>query len=82
MEQLGLEDAHTGPLVNRMPEGSSKEEATEEMTQETMETANDEQRQREIRKMVADDGFDIDIYGDEETRRKYGPWIRSRMDRT
>ena len=47
MEQLGLEDAYTGPLVNRMPEGSSKEEATEEMTQETMETANDEQRQRD-----------------------------------
>jgi hypothetical protein len=65
-----------------MPEGSSKDEATEEMTQETMETADDEQRRREIGKMVANDGFDIDIYGDEETRRKYEPWIRSRMDRT
>ncbi|RMZ74342.1 hypothetical protein GMOD_00003366 [Pyrenophora seminiperda CCB06] len=28
-----------------------------------------------------DDEFDIDIYGDEETRLKYEPWIRSRMGR-
>ncbi|CAA9960186.1 hypothetical protein PTMSG1_03592 [Pyrenophora teres f. maculata] len=24
-----------------------------------------------------DDGFDIDIFGDEETRARYGPWMRS-----
>ncbi|KAF1835791.1 hypothetical protein BDW02DRAFT_597022 [Decorospora gaudefroyi] len=30
-----------------------------------------------VYKIVEEDEFDIDIYGDEETRRKYEPWIKS-----
>ena len=36
----------------------------------------------EKREEVKDDEFDIDIYGDEETRAKYEPWIKSTMPKT
>ncbi|KAH8628088.1 hypothetical protein IG631_17856 [Alternaria alternata] len=65
-----------------MPGGEVKDEAKKEVTQEAMKEAEEERARREMDRMIADDGLDIDIYGDEETRRKYEPWIRSRMDRT
>jgi hypothetical protein len=36
----------------------------------------------EKKEEVKDDVFDIDIYGDEETRAKYEPWIKSTMMKT
>jgi hypothetical protein len=36
----------------------------------------------EKKEEVRDDEFDIDIYGDEETRAKYEPWIKSTMMKT
>ncbi|RYN34841.1 hypothetical protein AA0113_g9407 [Alternaria arborescens] len=65
-----------------MPGGEVEDEAKEEVAQEAMEEAEEERARREMDRMIADDGLDIDIYGDEVTRRKYEPWIRSRMDRT
>jgi hypothetical protein len=82
MVGLGLQDAYTRPFVDRMPGGEVKDEAKEEVAQEAMKEAEEERARREMDRMIADDGLDIDIYGDEETRRKYEPWIRSRMDRT
>jgi hypothetical protein len=75
MEQLGLR-------AKKAPEGGVEGIVMEGVPQESIETAEDEQRRRDMERMVADDGLDIDIYGDEETREKYEPWIRSRMDRT
>jgi hypothetical protein len=84
MEGLGLEYAYTGPHVNQLTENEVKADTASgesEMAVVTAQKEEESRRRMEVETMIADDGFDIDIYGDEETRRKYEPWIRSRMDR-
>ncbi|KAI4645098.1 hypothetical protein J4E93_005898 [Alternaria ventricosa] len=83
MEGLGLEHPFTGPQTKHAPEDEVDKKSGSGVTEATVATAQKEEeskRRVEMERMVADDGFDIDIYGDEETRRKYEPWIRSRMD--
>jgi hypothetical protein len=85
MEGLGLEDVYRGPYVKRASEDEVKGHDVVKVAKDTLviiETEEDQKRRREMERLIADDGFDIDIYGDEATRRKYEPWIRSRMDRT
>ena len=84
MEGLGLEHPFLGPHTKQAPEEEVKTETVAEVTEAAVVTAQKEEeskRRMEMERMIADDGLDIDIYGDEETRRKYEPWIRSRMDR-
>ncbi|KAI4626741.1 hypothetical protein J4E83_003893 [Alternaria metachromatica] len=84
MEGLGLEHPFTGRHTKREPEDEINKETVAGETEAAVATAQKEEeskRRVEMERMAADDGFDIDIYGDEETRRKYEPWIRSRMDR-
>lgn len=84
MEGLGLEHPFLGPHTKQAPEEEVKTDTVAEVTEAAVVTAQKEEeskRRMEMERMNADDGFDIDIYGDEETRRKYEPWIRSRMDR-
>jgi len=79
-----LEHPFLGPHTKHAPEDEINKESVAGVTEATVVTAQKEEeskRRVEMERMVADDGFDIDIYGDEETRRKYEPWIRSRMDR-
>jgi hypothetical protein len=80
MEGLGLEDAYKGPHVRKVPRDKAQAETVVEEVEETAR-AEDKKVRMEMERLIADDGFDIDIYGDEETRRKYEPWIRSRMAR-
>lgn len=82
MGRLGLDDRFTDPHANKSSEDEVKVEVMGGEIKETVETPEDERRRKEMERMVADDGLDIDIYGDEETRKMYEPWIRSRMDRT
>ena len=66
MESLGLEDV-----------GDAGEKDTP-----AGETASAEEEGPFVDEVkYEDDGFDIDIYGGEETRLKYEPWIRSQMGR-
>ena len=84
MEGLGLEHPFAGPQTKHAPEDEVDKKSVAGVTEATVATAQkgeESKRRMEMERMVADDGFDIDIYGDEETRRKYEPWIRSRMDR-
>ncbi|KAG9384176.1 hypothetical protein A1F94_006087 [Pyrenophora tritici-repentis] len=77
MEGLGLQD--TGRYIRRdwQEAGGPVEEI--EMVQETVAVQEEVDVVQE--RKYEDDGFDIDIYGDEETRAKYEPWIRSQIGR-
>jgi hypothetical protein len=81
MEGLGLEDAYKGPHIRKVPRDEAQAEAVVEAVKEIARAEEVKKERMEMERLIADDGFDIDIYGDEETRRKYEPWIRSRMDR-
>jgi hypothetical protein len=81
MEGLGLEDAYKGPHIRKVPRDEAQAEAVVEAVKEIARAEEVKKERMEMERLIADDGFDIDIYGDEETQRKYEPWIRSRMDR-
>jgi hypothetical protein len=65
MEELGFVEV----LKSLASDGAVKLKRREEA--EVLEKEEEEEED------VLDDGCDIDIYGDEETRAKYEPWIKS-----
>ena len=61
-----------------------KEEVVKEEIFKKQEAAEVQEKkvERVQKRQYKDGGFDIDIYGDEETRELYEPWIRSRAGKT
>jgi len=71
MERLGLQDVRERKRLVEEVSGKGIPMEEKVLLAETVPVVDEAKYE--------DDGFDIDIYGDEETRLKYEPWIRSRM---
>jgi hypothetical protein len=82
MEELGFVEvlkslASDGAMKLKKREEAKDLEKEEEEEEKVVEKEVVEKEVVEKEEDVLDDGCDIDIYGDEETRAKYEPWIKS-----